>query len=351
MAGAIPVVKGYALRATKVDACGKPIEGPRNRIVTKGFIEFTPEPELKQREELEQLNAEGKVCFADTTAPEIKRHNLSLQLCGVDAELSVLFNSLNEKVLDYDDNVVGLAVGREVDTDYGVALEIWTGGSSEDDCLDNPADSIFSVQGSGKTYGYLLMFGKEWVTGNFPVTAGITNMTLSGISIPGPHWGRGPYNVAAIDGSGTPGRLLVPVLKKREFTFFRTTVEPPMETDGACELAVQSIFDTGDYFGAEAVDVAPDQPICNGVGYTVVNDATSGNFTLLVGTDETADIAFDALPAAVQSAVEALSSVEVGQVQVSGTAGDYVVTLDPSLGVLTADSSGLTGGTAVVTAL
>ncbi len=50
-------------------------------------------------------------------------------------------------------------------------------------------------------------------------------------------------------------------------------------------------------------------------------------------------------------AIEALPSVEVGQVQVSGTAGDYTVTLDPSLPVLTADGTGLTGGTVTVTPL
>lgn len=349
--GAIPIVKGIALRATKVDRCGKPLEGPANRIVTEGFIRANFDPNMKAREELEQTNAAGKVCFSDSTPPERKWYNTEIQLCGVDPDLYSMFVGY-EKVLDYDDKAIGFRDSPDVISDYGVALEIWTGGRAEDDC-DDPTDSIFSISGSGVTHGYILAGATEWQAGALTVEAAVGNFTLTGITMPMLHWGRGPYNVAAVDSSLTPGRLLVPTSKKEHLTFFRTPVPPPAPTNGACALAVQSIFTGGPslaYFGAQAADVAPAQPICDGAEYTVVVGGT-GNYKLLVGAEPTANIAHTALPAAVKSAVEALPNVEPGEVEVTGTAGNLNVVLDPSLPALSADSTGLTGGTAVVTAV
>lgn len=45
---AFAVVKGYALRVTKVDSCGLPIQGNANRIVTEGFIRVNLDPNMKE---------------------------------------------------------------------------------------------------------------------------------------------------------------------------------------------------------------------------------------------------------------------------------------------------------------
>lgn len=68
---------------------------------------------------------------------------------------------------------------------------------------------------------------------------------------------------------------------------------------------------------------------------TITSNATpgtAGTFTLTVSGQTTAGIAFDATPAIVQAALEALSNVAPGDVVASGAAGDlgdasYVVTL------------------------
>lgn len=350
----IPVVRGKRLRATVINKCGKPIQGPANRLVTSGFISIKLEPELKQANELETKNADGKVCVSDRTAPEIKRHNATLVLCGVNPDLYSMFAGY-ERILDYDDKPIGYADQPDVLSDRGVMIEVWAGGEAEDDCDETVNDSIFSATGTGEKFGYLSFASKEWIPTGFTVEEAIANFTLNGITMPAPNWGRSPYNVAAIDSSNTAGRLLAPVGKKRHLTFFRTPIAPPPETDGACELAIQSIFTNPNYYiggpaGEPAADVAPPQPICGGKSYTVVVTGT-GNWKMKVGVPASANIAHTALPAAVQSAIEALANVEVGQVQVTGTAGNYTVTLDPSLPVLTSDSTGLTGGTATVTAL
>lgn len=349
---AFAVVKGEALRVTKTDSCGKPLQGAANRIVTDGFIEFNIDPEMKAREDLETTNAAGRVCVSATTPAERKWWNISAQFCGVNPDLWALILAW-ARVTDYDGNPIGVKDRKSTETDTGVMFEVWTGQSDDDGCEIPTDDSIFSTNVGGKQYGLLTIGGKEFVTSTIGVSASPTNFTLNGRSFAPKRWGRGPYNVAAIDSSGTPGRLLVPLYDEHEenhLALFSTPIPPPAPTDGACELAIQSIF-TGpgnSYFGATAADVAPAQPICNGKVYTVAVSGT-GNWTAAVGAEDTANIVHTALPAAVQSAIEALPNVEVGQVQVAGTAGNYTVTLDPSLPALTADGTGLTGGTVTVT--
>ncbi|MFI5783495.1 hypothetical protein [Nocardia sp. NPDC051570] len=83
--------------------------------------------------------------------------------------------------------------------------------------------------------------------------------------------------------------------------------------------------------------------------WTVTLDGkpTGGEFTLAVDEKPTAAIAFDAVNAAVRSALAALPGVGAGGVTVTGSAGGpYQVTLSAG-GVLTGSGSGLTGGTAL----
>lgn len=258
--GAIPIVKGIRLRATKINRCGLPLEGPGNRLVTSGFISVKLDPVMKERQELEQNNAEGKPFYADTTPATRKHHNAEIALCGVDPDLYAMFTA-HERILDYDNKTaIGFADGPDVDNTTGVALEVWTGGVSEGDCpepLDD--DSVFSQLGSGVNHGYLLFGASEWTPSGLQVAASFADFMLKGVTIAMPQWGRGVYNVARTDAAGTPGRLLKPVGKKRHLTFFRTPVAPPEVTDGAVALAVQSIFE-GKYFGASAIAVAPEQP-------------------------------------------------------------------------------------------
>lgn len=351
------VVLGLKMRITAVDACGVPIQGNANSLVTDGFIKTTLSPELRQRNDLEQTNAAGQVCVSASVPAERKWWNAAIEFCGVDPDAFSLLTQW-ARVLDYDGNPVGFIDQSRVSSDTGVAIELWTGGDGDDDCPPPTSDSIFSAASSGKNYGYLLFMGKEFVSGDIGVEANPSTFSFNGQTFAPKGWGRGPYNVAAIDSAGTAGRLLVPAYnadKENHLVFFRTPVKPPESTGGACELAIQSVFTDPDFYygsddGDPAADVAPAQPMCGGKKYTVAVTGT-GNFKLKVGTDATANIAATALPSAVQSAIEALASVAVGQVRVTGTAGNYTVTLDKSLGALTADSTGLTGGTAVVTPL
>lgn len=355
----IPVVKGLKLRATLTDGCGKPIEGPSNRLVTDGFISAKLTPEMKAAQELEQTNAEGKVAFFDRTPPERKRHNAELVLCGVDPDLFAMFSQYT-RILDYDDKPIGYADKSEVDSTVGVALEIWTGGTGDDDCPPPTDDSIFTSSVSGKHYGYLLFGSSEWVPGDFSVEAGFANFTLSGITIPMRHWGRGPYNVATINANGDAGRLLVPVDKDRHLTFFRTAIEPPEATDGAVPLDLSGFADPDFYFGSatngvvDAADVAPEQvAVDQGYAVTITGVPTGGNFALTVEytdqDDKTAStILFNSTPAQAKTILVALDDgYDASDWTVTGTnlpAGTITIVPPPGV-VITNGTAALTGGT------
>lgn|SRR5574341_135665 len=84
---------------------------------------------------------------------------------------------------------------------------------------------------------------------------------------------------------------------------------------------------------------------------TITGTPTGGTFRLSFGSVETANIAYNAAAATVQSALEALSTIGTGNVTVSGSAGGpYTITFVNSQGgkdvaMLVLANNSLTGGT------
>lgn len=354
MSGVFPVVKGIRLRATKINRCGLPIPGPKNRIITDGFITADLTPVMRDAQELEQANAEGKICVAERTPPTRKWYTVELNLCNVNSGLISLLNGWPQ-VLGYDDTPIGFQDKADVDGDYGTMLEIWTGGKSDDDCPTPTLDTIFSAPTSGRQYGYFLFGGVEFTLGPINIGEVVSTFTLSGITVATPQWGRGPYNVAGTDAVGTPGRLLVPVGKDPHLTVFRTPVAPPEVTTGGEPQALDILgkfVDPAFYFGGPAnepaADVAPGQDEAS-YDVAVTGGPTSGTFTLIYtdggGTAATtAPIEFDALPADVESALAALSNLEPAEVDVSGTAPAWTAVFVNG-GTLAKGTTSFVGGT------
>jgi hypothetical protein len=89
--------------------------------------------------------------------------------------------------------------------------------------------------------------------------------------------------------------------------------------------------------------------------YTVtLGSPSAGNFTLTFNAQTTAPITYNATASAVQTALQALSTIGAGNAIVSGTVGNYTVTFVGTLGqtaqTLTGNGVGLTGGTFAATA-
>jgi len=345
----IPVVKGYTMRISKVDACGKPIEGSGHRIVTDGYISAKLTPEMEQRQVLKQPNAEGRIIVKDTTPATRQHHNIDLQFAGIDPDVLSLLASY-ARVLDYNGKAIGFDDKSTVDDEFGAAIEIWTGGSSSEDCPIPTDDSIFSVAGNGQHYGYLLFGGKEFVmTGDISVAAAIGTFGIGGITMALPQWCRGPYNVAAIDSDGTPGRMLTPMGADNHVRFFRTMVAPPEVTAGAVPLGVKSLFTAANsYCGESALDVAPDQ--VDTVEYTLAftgGPATAGSAEVLLD-GEPVSIAWNSTNTAAKTALVAVDDgLVASDITVTGGAlpGTPLVITLPVGVTLAKGTNSLTGGT------
>lgn len=100
----------------------------------------------------------------------------------------------------------------------------------------------------------------------------------------------------------------------------------------------------------QRMDMLADLGVTQGVQtVTISGGPTGGTFTLTYEGQTTTPLAWNALGTAVQTALSLLSTIGADNVSVSGN-GPYVVTFQGALAgqtasVLTADSSGLTGGT------
>lgn len=251
-----PVVRGKRLRVTRVGACGLPIAGEGSSIVTDGFVTVSLTRSMRDAEEIEQTNADGQICVADRTSPELKWFEFSAEFCAVDPELLSFFTD-DPVVLDYAQQPVGFRSSKRVKVDSGAAVELWTGVGA-DDCEDTPEDDTALEAGANATrYGYFLLpWVKEATMGDFEVGASAMTFTVSGITGVGPKWGRGPYDVVPLDAVNTPGRLLTPMGKDQHLHFQSTTIAPPAVTDGAAALTLPS-----PYFGVDAVDSVTAPPV------------------------------------------------------------------------------------------
>ena len=321
-----PIVKGVKTRATKVNNCGLPISGAGNYVVTDGWVSATISPVFQEAEELEQRNAEGRVCVLDRTPPERKYYNLTYVMCQVNTCMLTLFTSWQQE-LDWDGKAVGFRDQRRVESDYGVALELWTGGRAGNDCPTPDNDDIFAGAAAGRSYGYILTFGTEFVLGDIELGAQVSTFTLTGISFPGPQWGRGPWNVIDTDGAGTAGRLLTPVGSDEQLIVQRTPIAPPENTPGTecCPLDIEGTFTAPNYYfggpaGEPAADVAPAQPACGAEvqRITITGTPTGGTFTLTFDGQTTGSIAYNAVAADVVTALNALSNINPGDVTATG---------------------------------
>lgn len=245
------VVRGKRVRVTKVDRCGMPIAGQQSILVTKGFVTVSFTQSMKDAEDLEQTNADGEICVADRTAPQVRWGNVEINLCDVDTELLGMMTGMPQ-VLDHANESVGFRISRDIQVDQGFAFELWSG-TAGDDCDEPEDDDVLSATAPVVEFGYWLAPAVlEATIGDIEIGASVSTFTVSGRAVAGPRWGKGPYNVVATDEENTPGRLLSPMKRDQYIHVQRTSIAPPAVTTGAEALALPT-----PYYGPLAVESAP----------------------------------------------------------------------------------------------
>jgi hypothetical protein len=216
------LIRGKAMRATRVTACGDPVLGPKSVVETEGFISVGLTANQQTGTAIAVENAAGKVCISDTPPPKFVNYAVAINFCGVDPDLVTMLTG-QPIVLNAQGEATGFRVDSKINVDLvGFALELWTGVPSE------------ACDASGEAgFGYLLLpFIKGGVLGDFSVENGAINFSLAGATTrDGSNWGVGPYDVAR-DINGLPGPLLEPITDSQHLHVDYTTVPPPTDLEG-----------------------------------------------------------------------------------------------------------------------
>lgn len=187
-----PLIRGRAMRVTRLDGCGVPVPGSGSVVTTKGFISVALTSNTIEGEPIQVTNANGENCVNDTPAPKFTGFGAEVTMCKVDPRLFSLMTG-QSVVRDASGNVVGFDVESDVDLDdQGFAIELWS---------KVPAEAC--EPGQGQSYGYFLLpFLKGGVLGDFTVENAAINLVITGAQTKdGSSWGVGPYNV--VNSAGT----------------------------------------------------------------------------------------------------------------------------------------------------
>lgn len=220
------LVRGRAMRVTKLDGCGTPVPGDDSTIVSDGFISVALTANTEEGTTISVQNAAGKTCILDEPCPTFTGYSVEVQFCQVDPALFAMMAG-QAPVLDNTGAAVGFRMNSAVDAcSSGFALELWS---------NVPAAACDAGATQGQ-FGYMLVpFLRGGVLGDFTVANDAINFTLSGAnSKDGNAWGSGPYDV--IDGGSGPDVLDDPLDPNDHLHMQLTTVPPPDAECGATAL-------------------------------------------------------------------------------------------------------------------
>ena len=279
-------IRGRAMRATKLDRCGRPEAGPNVAIETDAFVEITMTARVTEGEEITVTKANGKKCISDKGVSTFDGWTVNLRLCGVNP---YLFEMLTGFPVVYD--AEGVAVGFKVIDNANLdanaaALEVWS---------DIPGDTC-TVEGAEGTWGYsLLPYLKGGVLADRTINNGAIDFTIQNMETkPGSGWAEGPYDVT-LDAGGDPGPLLPSqaIGPNDHELLMVVNVAPP--EDGGCTTLASGPAATGVTAGTPATwtpaDSYPPDTLTELDASSIVADPltawTSGQY-LVLGDDSEA---------------------------------------------------------------
>jgi len=221
------LIRGKALRVTKLDGCGNRVLGPQSVVVTDGFTTVAYTANTTQGDAISVTNAAGKECVSDTPPPEFTGYTVNLTFCQVEPYLFTLLTG-QEVVLSADGtSAVGIDIDTQVSLDgTGFALETWS------------SVPTGACAGGAQSYGYLLLpFLQGGILGDFTVENAAITFTVQGaITKDGNAWGVGTYDVV-LDDTDTPGPLNTALSTTNHLHLELTQVAPPAP-DGVEPLGV-----------------------------------------------------------------------------------------------------------------
>lgn len=223
--GEFSLVRGRAMRVTRLNGCGNPVLGPDSVVTSDGFVSIGLTSNTEAGEAITVTNAAGRICVNDQPTPKFVNYTVEMSFCGVNPELVNILTG-QPLVLDAAGEPVGFRQNSKVEVDLlGFALEVWAG-VAQDAC-----------DASGETpYGYVLLpFLKGGVVGNLTFQNGAIDFTVTGSTTKdGSGWGVGPFDVVR-DENGLAGPLATVIDSGDHMHLELTTVAPPATDDSGAQ--------------------------------------------------------------------------------------------------------------------
>jgi hypothetical protein len=222
------VVRAPAMRVTRLDECGVPVESACSSATTSGFVEIALTKVFQERQDALQLNANGDICVDKPKAPILRWYEANIQFCNVDPEL---FNIMTAEPLVLNDAADPVAIGWSTEIGSAelsnFALEFWVG--TEDEGCDD-GEVVYG-------YGVLPWMYQANLT-DLTIGNQVITFTVNAITKKGSPWGVGPYNVLINEtglNAGLPGPLLTSIGANEVKRFFWTRLAPPTSQCGCMD--------------------------------------------------------------------------------------------------------------------
>jgi hypothetical protein len=121
------LVRGRAMRVTKLDGCGNPVPGADSTIVSDGFVSVALTANTEEGTTISVQNAAGKTCILDEPCPTFTGYSTSRSSSVVDPALFAMMAG-RSPVLDGDGERGRVPDElRRIDAcESGFALELWS---------------------------------------------------------------------------------------------------------------------------------------------------------------------------------------------------------------------------------
>lgn len=115
-------IKGTHYRMTRINACGNPVTGAGNAIVSKAFVQVQNEPQYEDGQEFFDRTADGTVCVNQKDDPVLKRFQVTIDFCEINVTGASYMMSARE--LAVTNTGYGFAVSEGQPTNR-FSLEVW----------------------------------------------------------------------------------------------------------------------------------------------------------------------------------------------------------------------------------
>lgn len=192
----VSLYKSKRMRATLVDAVGRPVFGPESVVVTSGQISTTFTSNVEEGDSISQPNGNGDSCLNVPGTRTYTGETAEATFCKVDFALFELLTG-SPVVRNDDGTIVGIKKGTKVDlSNVNFALELWTGAQTDG----------AAREGAEGSWGYILApFLQGGTLGDITIENAAITFTVTGMQTKnGNTWGRGPYNVDLVGGVAAP---------------------------------------------------------------------------------------------------------------------------------------------------